>query len=250
MRSPETWTESKFVYRRGRLAASPDAKQVWVASRLAADVIAQAYDALLPLHARGRLLDLGCGRVPLYRAYRPLVDDNVCVDWANSLHRNPHIDHEADLTQPLPFGAAEFDTVLLSDVLEHVPVPDELVAEIARVLRPGGTLILNVPFFYWLHEQPHDYCRYTEFALRRFAQRAGLEVVHLEPAGGAAEIVADIVSKNLARLPRIGPALAAATQWAAMRWMRTRAGRSFARRSGREFPFGYFMVARRPATTA
>ena len=125
-------------------------------------------------HARGRLLDMGCGYVPLYDAYRDLVSENICIDWQNTAHVNPYLDQMVDLTGALPFERGSFDTVLLTDVLEHIPEPTNLICEIARILRPGGKLILGVPFFYWLHEVPHDYYRYTEFALRRFCELSGL----------------------------------------------------------------------------
>jgi SAM-dependent methyltransferase len=108
------------------------------------------------------LLDLGCGKVPFYARYREYVSETVCVDWSNSLHGNGHVDAECDLTQELPFADASFDTILLSDVLEHIPAPERLWREMARLLKPGGELLSSVPFFYWLHEEPYDYYRYTK----------------------------------------------------------------------------------------
>ncbi len=137
---------------RGRLRSSRDTNEVSLSSRLVTDLTARWYQAHLAQHARGRLLDLGCGKIPLFEAYRNYVSENVCVDWGNSLHRNNHLDIECDLTQPLPFAAGEFDTIILSDVLEHIPEPQQLWREMARVLSAQGRILLNVPFFYWLHE--------------------------------------------------------------------------------------------------
>ena len=176
MRHADRWIESKYVLRRGRLRASRDTAVVGIGSRLITDRIASLYDQHLPHCARGRLIDLGCGRVPLYGAYRRLVDDVTCVDWPQSVHTGVHLDLQADLSQPLPYADASFDTIILSDVLEHVPTPDALWSEMARLLAPGGQVLLNTPFLYGVHEAPHDYGRYTEYALRRFALQAGLEV--------------------------------------------------------------------------
>ena len=243
MKHREQWKPGKFVYRRGRLAASRDTTEVSVVSRLVTDLIAGRYHASLGKYASGRLLDLGCGKVPLYGAYKNLVTDNTCVDWGNSLHDNPFLDQQCDLTQPLPFSDGEYNTVILSDVLEHIPEPGHLMGEIARVLASGGTLIMNVPFMYWLHEEPYDYYRYTSFTLRRLAESAGLEVKELEPIGGALCVFTDIYAKNIIRLPMIGRALAVLAQWSTGAVIRTWYGRKLFNATAKKFPLGYFMVA-------
>lgn len=216
-----------------------------VGSRLMADLIARQYEQDLPIYARGVLLDLGCGRVPFYASYVDLVSEIVCVDWANSIHTNPHLDLEHDLTRPLPFSDGHFDTVILSDVLEHIPVPEELCREIARVLVPGGNLIMNVPFYYPLHEEPHDYYRYTKHALRRLIDGAGMAVLSLRELGGAPEVWADLVAKQLVRVPVVGSAAAAGLQWLTGRFVRTSLGRRVSLATGRTFPLGYRVIAQK-----
>jgi len=246
MRNKESWKPSKFVYTAGKLTASRDPKEVGAGSRLIVDLVAAFYDRNLKHHAAGKLLDLGCGKVPLYAAYRDLVTDNVCVDWDSSWHKSEHLDYELDLTKTLPFANNEFDTIILSDVLEHIPVPEQLWNEMARLLSPNGKIILNVPFYYWLHEEPHDYYRYTEFALRRFVQMAGLRLVLLEPIGGAPEVIADIFAKNVLRLPTWGRSLALAAQWVTSGFVRTKLGKKVSDATARSFPFGYFLIAEKP----
>jgi len=247
MRDPDRWTPSKYLQRRGRLRASRDRAEVGVGSRLIGDRVAAFYEAALPRHARGRLADLGCGKAPLYGSYRTLVGSVTCIDWPQSVHASPYVDCEADLTRPLPFADASFDTVILSDVLEHVPEPQALWHEIARLLAPGGKLLLNLPFLYGVHEAPHDYGRYTEHALRRFAQQAGLQVVTLDLVGGSLHVLADLLAKHLAHLPLAGPPLASAVQGLVALADRFEFGRRFARSSGARFPLGYCMVAAKPA---
>lgn len=250
MKNRETWKPSKFVYHRGRLVASPDAREVGAASTLITNIIAELYARKLPLYASGRLLDLGCGKVPLYAAYKDYVTENICVDWENSLHLNDHIDRRADLGAVLPFDDAEFDTILLSDVLEHIADPELLWCEMVRLLAPGGRIILNVPFYYWIHEQPHDYYRYTEFALRRFTERAGVALIELESIAGAPEVIADVASKCMMRLPRIGASLARCTQWLGWSFVRTSFGAKVSRATRGQFPLGYFLVAEKPRYAA
>lgn len=84
----------------------------------------------------------------------------------------------------LPFRDASFDAVLSIVTLEHVPEPARVVQEMARVLKPGGRLLLIAPHEWEEHQQPHDYYRYTRYGLRRLLTQAGLEVTELEPVGG------------------------------------------------------------------
>src|SRR5262249_6078777 len=118
--------------------------------------------------------------------------------------------------------------------------------EITRMLAPGGKLIMNVPFFYWLHEQPHDYYRYTQFALRRFVQESGMRLIQLDALGGAPEIMTDIFAKNVLRVPLVGKALALLAQACTSAFIGTRLGRKVSAATGESFPFGYFLVAEKP----
>jgi SAM-dependent methyltransferase len=242
MRNAARWAPTKFEVSGGRLRGSRDSRELGVGSRLVTDLVAAHYDRHLRANATGRLLDLGCGKAPLYAAYAPYVSDVVCVDWAPG----DHVDVQADLTEPLPFGDGQFDTIILSDVLEHIPQPEELWREMTRVLAPRGTILMNVPFYYAVHAHPHDYYRYTTFALQRFVQLNGLELSHVTAIGGLVDIIADITGKSLSGLGPLGRSLAALSQSLAFRFGRTRLGQRVRRASSRDFPLGYFMIARRP----
>lgn len=245
MKQSQAWRPGKFVRRGGRLRSSRDAAEVGRGSRLITDQVARVYDKYLPVYARGRLLDLGCGKVPLYEAYRDRVDSVFCVDWAPATPVD-HLDLCCDLAQPLPLPSAAYDTIVLSDVLEHIPEPALLFSEITRILAPGGRLLMNVPFFYWLHAHPHDYYRYTEFALARFVQMNGLRLQTMQPLGGALEVLADLVAKLLDKVPLVGGVLALAVQGTASLFSRTSLGARLSLKSARHMPLGYFLVAEKP----
>ena len=245
MKNCAIWKPSKFVYVKGRLKASKTPNEVCIGSRLIANQTAKFYDQWLKRHAKGKLLDLGCGKVPFFLVYRDLVREVVCVDWKNTLHPNDYIDLHWDLTKPLPFADGEFDTIILSDVLEHIPTPDDLWKEMSRILAHQGTIIMNVPFYYWVHEQPNDYYRYTEFALRRFVANAGLRLVELKPIGGLPEIVADLFAKMALNIPLLGGCLARFVQGMAMVYLKTGFGRQHSRATRNEYPLGYFLVAQK-----
>lgn len=198
------WQPSKYALdKNGLLIASRDTNEVALISRFVADLAAAWYDTNLKEFAKGDLLDLGCGKAPLYGTYKPLVESATLADWGNSLHKNDYLDVECDITKELPFPTASFDTIILSDVLEHVPNPNEVVKELYRILKPEGMILLNVPFAYPLHEVPYDYHRYTQFMLQKLADDQKFTVVKLEALAGSWGILIDLLSKILKNRPRV-----------------------------------------------
>lgn len=160
---------------------------------------ARLREALAPAArgVRGSLLDVGCGLQP----YRDLF---CGVSRYVALERSclPGVDLVADALR-LPFADASFDAVLCNQVLEHVSEPAALVGELARVLRPGGVLLLTTPQTWGLHHVPHDYFRFTRFGLAHLAERAGLEVEVVRSTCGVwatlGQRLADVLVHELAR---------------------------------------------------
>jgi len=85
----------------------------------------------------------------------------------------------------LPFADASINHIVCLEVLEHVRRPDTLLAEVARVLKPGGQLFLSMPFLYPVHDAPHDYQRYTCHGLARSLADAGLTLHSFQAQGSA-----------------------------------------------------------------
>lgn len=241
MRNRHKWQATKYVPAGDGLAASGDTTQVSLGSKLIVDILGEEYAVALKRYAGGSVLDLGCGDAPLYGLYKELATEVVCIDWANTYHQRIHLDLEHDLNTPLPIAAQAFDTVLLTDVLEHLYSPQVLLAETARVLRPNGKLIAGVPFLYGIHEEPHDYCRYTEFKLRRLCQDNALEVIDLHSYGGALDVVMDITSKMLGFSRFACSIHLRAAKLAAS----TTLGRRVRAATAWRFPLGYILVAQK-----
>ena len=129
--------------------------------------------------ATGNILDIGCGRQP-YRAWVQTTGKYIGLD----IDRMNNILDVVSTSIVLPFDTASFDTVLCFEVLEHVPQPFSTFAEIARVLKPGGILLLTTPQSWRLHEAPYDFFRFTCFGLHHLAEYHGLVVESIVPHSG------------------------------------------------------------------
>lgn len=138
-------------------------------------------------HARGRVLDIGCADRWI-QPHLPKECDYIGLDYpvtGGVLYR-ARPDVFADASR-LPLHDSSVDTVLLLEVLEHLRHPAHSLSEIARVLRPGGELLLTLPFLYPVHDAPHDYQRYTCHGLVREMQAAGFAVEDPMPTLGSIE---------------------------------------------------------------
>lgn len=133
----------------------------------------------------GAMLNAGCGNRDLapYLAARG-VTDLTSYDIASDLP-----DAQIGKLETMPFAAGQFDTVLCNAVLEHVEQVDAVVAEIARVTKPGGHVILAVPFLQPFHQCPYDFRRYTANGLVALGEAAGLTVVAINPVHSAAQTI-------------------------------------------------------------
>jgi SAM-dependent methyltransferase len=131
----------------------------------------------------------------------------------------------------------------MTDVLEHIAEPANAIREVGRVMRPEGTLILGIPFFYWLHEEPFDYFRYTEHALRYLCTNAGLVVTEIVPYGGLPEVLVDLTGKSLGLFPRSLSVILRPAHACFRELSRMRLCRKLSESSRRQFPLGYVLAA-------
>ena len=134
-------------------------------------------------HIRGALYDLGCGESPYKDWLLKYASRYVGVDWSSSLH-DIKADVVANLNEPLPIEDSVADTVMALSVLEHLCDPEVMLGEALRILKPGGSLILHVPWQWWIHEAPFDFYRYTPYGLRYLIERAGFTDIAVAPESG------------------------------------------------------------------
>jgi SAM-dependent methyltransferase len=162
---------------------------------------------------RGRVLDVGAGQAP----WRELLGDAeyVGVDVESAaefgMQRNPGIVYYDGVR--IPFPDSSFDHVMCSEVLEHVPDADAFVAELSHVVRPGGSIILTIPWSARLHHLPHDYRRLTRYGLVALMRAAGCDRIRVEERGNDVAVIANKTIVILIRLLRPNPAIRALWTW-------------------------------------
>jgi SAM-dependent methyltransferase len=144
-----------------------------------------------------KVADVGCGEQPLRRWIEgrgaQYTGIDVCQNASNS------VEVVASILN-LPIDNNTFDVVYCTEVLEHVSDMHVAFREITRILRPGGVLVISVPFAYPLHEEPFDYWRITPHKLTEQASEYGLKMDNLIVSGNEIELMATIWCNMWSRL--------------------------------------------------
>jgi SAM-dependent methyltransferase len=83
----------------------------------------------------------------------------------------------------------EFDAIILAEVLEHVQHPRVACRKIYDALRPCGRLIMTTPFIFPIHDQPHDYWRFTRYGLEHLLREAGFSAPIIKERNGWGEAI-------------------------------------------------------------
>lgn len=151
---------------------------------------------LVALPAGSRILDVGAGELKnrqhcghlnyvsqdfcQYKGQQEGARDEglQCKSWDTS-----RIDLVSDIAS-IPSPDASFDAILCSEVLEHVPEPTHALDEFARLLNPGGKLILTAPFASLVHMAPYHYCSgFSRYWYEHHLALRGFKIVELTPNG-------------------------------------------------------------------
>jgi len=154
------------------------------------DLAAQIRD--LGQSLKGKTLDVGCGSKPYQRLCNS--SEYVGMELDTVENRKKKLADCFYDGHRFPFKAETFDSAMASQVLEHVFNPNEFLCEIYRVLKPGGSLLITVPFTWDEHEQPVDYARYSSFGLRSLLENNGFDVILQRKTLGDIRILFQLVN--------------------------------------------------------
>ena len=135
------------------------------------EVVGQEFDCVV---------DIGAGKAP----FRKLIKAKkyIGIDIEDRGFGDGLI--IADINECVPLKDQSVDLVLMTEVLEHIKEPKAVLAEVYRILKPGGKLILTTPFVWPEHEAPNDFYRYTKYGLEYLLREAGFVNIDIKPSSG------------------------------------------------------------------
>lgn len=144
------------------------------------------------LHTRhfmsGKTLDFGAGSAK----YRNLIMPHTSEYTTFDIVKGKYIDIVGDVLNP-PFPNNHFDTVISTQVLEHVEKPWIMVSEIGRILKPGGICIITAPFIVPHHADPHDFFRFTTEGLASLFVNNGFEIIEYDSYGKIFSVLSEMI---------------------------------------------------------
>lgn len=145
----------------------------------------------LSYNLTGKLMDYGCGSKPYERLFS--VTNYIGIDMINSAYEKQSDKIDYFLKEgKIPFDNNHFDSVLCTEVLEHVFNIDETLTEINRVLKPGGKILITIPFIWEEHEMPYDFARYSSLGIESILHRHNFEIQEHRKVGSSTETISQL----------------------------------------------------------
>lgn len=139
-------------------------------------------------HIRGRVLDLGAGMAKYKETIKKHATDYVACD----VEKNKNINIVCDV-ENLVFPPESFDTVISTQVFEHVDNPFKVVQEIKKVLKTGSNAIITAPFMFPFHADPKDHFRFSREGLEEIFKSFGFEIIDSGIYGGFFMVLSEII---------------------------------------------------------
>lgn len=155
-----------------------------------------------------RVLDAGAGEAQYAHLFARQRYVGVDLGIGDAGWNYRRLDCIADLSA-LPLAGSCCDACINIVTLEHVREPARVISEMARVLKPGGRLLLIVPHEWEVHQSPHDYFRYTRHGVQYLLESAGFGGIVIEPVGGFFRLLARRLWNALQFFPGLSAPFAA-----------------------------------------
>lgn len=139
----------------------------------------EEHRALSKITLTGKVLDLGGDKNSEYLTYCQGTFTTTTVN----LDPKTRPDLVYDLEKPIPLESDSYNWAVLFNVLEHIFEYRILLKESVRVVRPGGSLLVVVPFLFPVHASPNDFHRFSASTLRKELEQLGMSDIEIMPLG-------------------------------------------------------------------
>lgn len=169
----------------------PNASRIWLPREL------EEFAASLPDNSL--VLDAGAGSQIYASIFARQSYESADFEQVDKYYKPST--YVCDLSK-IPVEDNRFDAVVFTQVLEHLPEPQVVLAELNRVLKPGGRMFLSAPLFYQEHEQPYDFYRYTQFGLKYMLERNGFKILEMRWLEGYMATVSHQLRYMMRNVPR------------------------------------------------
>lgn len=155
---------------------------------------------------KGKMLDIGCGMKPYRQLFKVPEYIGLEIDTPNN-RKSKRADSYYD-GKTFPFPDCTFDSLLSSQVFEHIFEPENFLKEAYRVLKPGGFFLLTVPFIWDEHEIPCDFARYSSFGIKYILDKYGFQIVTHKKTMNDLRVIFQLIAAYLYKiLPHRAPYL-------------------------------------------
>jgi len=139
------------------------------------------------------ILDVGCGAKPYQSLFSGASYIGIDIEGGGHHDQAKTVDKFYNGSD-IPFPDSSFEAVICTEVLEHASDPNRLLQEIRRVLKPGGQVLVTMPFVWSEHEIPYDFRRFTRYEHARIFAAAGLSVTKIEETSGVFRTCGQMIS--------------------------------------------------------
>jgi len=155
---------------------------------------------VLPKYCLGKTVDVGSGHAKYKNLIIDYCEEYVSVDNLSSDYQFSADNFKPDIVSDvlkMPFNSEEFDTVICTEVIEHIENPFLLFKETSRILKRGGYLILSSGWVAPHHKEPKDYWRFSKDAYAILCKEAKFELVEIHKKGGLFSCLLYFFNRNI-----------------------------------------------------
>tara|TARA_B100000989_G_scaffold254225_1_gene202856 strand:+ start:729 stop:1451 length:723 start_codon:yes stop_codon:yes gene_type:complete len=150
----------------------------------------------LASNINGKTLDIGCGAKQYENIFKK-TSDYIGIEIETDLQKERNIaDYYYD-GKKIPFRDESFDSILTFQVFEHIFEPKEFLSEITRVLKPGGHVLITVPFIWDEHEKPYDFGRYSSFGIKYLFEKNNFKILEYKKSTVGIECIFQLIISGI-----------------------------------------------------